>query len=282
VQPQNTSAFNFATATDEELIQKFASLITQIFDSDENVNDVRILTSDNDVIYRPDYDDSRCWNTINSIQINGQWLSEEGVYLSASGFDDRIIIYLCTNGGSTDIGWIYDWDGNIIKDYNGQSLSDYIMTSVYGYAASAPALSTDGLEQTTQNFVDFVSEGNGAAITEMLPPRLSELAVLNNMSEDDLVQMLLSMHLENCPILEKTISSVCVEMLSIKSASVLGDTDLFDFYSVNQCGVTLTSILNEEGTEYWLAAIWLPLDSAWYLIDTSWYSSLDAIPIALF
>lgn len=281
VQTHVSAEFNFFAVTDEELIQKYSNLITQILRSNDNVDEAEVLVSDNAYIYYPEYDDSRCWNTIDLVQINGQWLFEQGLYLSAVGFEDRVIIYLCTNAGSSDIGWIYDWNGEIIRDYNGQTLPDYIMDSVYGNSSVSTNSSVDRLGLAVEAFLDCISTGNRDGVKSILPPRMDEIAAMEGISKEEAVEQFLAMLLEDCPIWGDSIKSYHTEKLSVESAETLGDTDLFDFYSVKNAGISIVNTVTEQSANCWIVTLWMPLDDTWYLMGAYWYDSLDAIPIAV-
>lgn len=277
-----TGEFNFSTSTDGELLQKYSNLIAEILRVNENVDTAEVLISDSAYIYSTEYDNSRCWDTIDLIQINGQWLFEKGLYLSAAGFEDRVIIYLCTNAGSSDIGWIYDWNGEIIRDYNGQTLPDYIMNSVYGNSSIAENSSADKLAVAVEEFLDCISNGNRDGVKNILPPRMNEIAAMEGVSEEELVQNFLTTILDDCPIWGKPIHSYHTEKLSIESAETLVEPELAEFYSAKDAGISIINAVSEQGPDCWIVTMWIAVEDSWYLMGANWFDTMDAIPVRLF
>lgn len=116
--------------SDSDLIWKYIDLFVGIVQANENVYEARVLTSGNDTIqYYPD-DSSRTWANMEMVQVNGSWLQDSGYSFCVVGYPDKVIFFLCTAGGSTDSGWVYDWNGTLLENYVGQEMPNFILDCI--------------------------------------------------------------------------------------------------------------------------------------------------------
>lgn len=113
------------TIDDTELAWKIACLMEKVLNENPGVYEARVLLPEG---ASPEaVDDGYRFLILENVQVNGCWVTDTGTSYAAFGSADHVIFYLWTSGGSSDIGWVYDWDGNLIRDYEGQTLSDHAM-----------------------------------------------------------------------------------------------------------------------------------------------------------
>ena len=118
------------TISDSDLIWKYIDLFVGIVQTNENVYEAHVLTSGNETIqYYPD-DSSRTWANMEMVQVNSSWLQDSGYSFCVVGYPDKVIFFLCTAGGSTDSGWVYDWDGTLLENYVGQEMPEFILDCI--------------------------------------------------------------------------------------------------------------------------------------------------------
>lgn len=110
---------------DTELVWKIAGLMEKVLKANPGVYEARVLLPEGAATQEV-YSGSR-FLKLDNVQVNGYWIETTGLSFSADCVDDKVTFFVWTESGSTDIGWVYDWDGNLIRDYDGQTLSDYVL-----------------------------------------------------------------------------------------------------------------------------------------------------------
>lgn len=116
------------TMSDSDYWDKCVFALENALRSHSDIWDAKILFTGNDTVVSGEYGE-KCL-VLENVQANGYWLAEYGFEIYAVGLPHSVTFYYWQNGGSTDIGWVYDWNGNLIQDYNGQGISEYLLSYI--------------------------------------------------------------------------------------------------------------------------------------------------------